>query len=111
MGFNSAFKGLNLEDPQSLVTWINSYSSTYLFLQCLRLILHVSSVQFVFLATLAVALAAPGYVSSPLAAPVVSPYAYTAHAAYAAPLAAYTGIGYPAYSSLSAPLVSAAYYG
>lgn len=78
----------------------------------MRLILHVLSVQFVFLATLAVALAAPGYVGAPLAAPLVSPYAYTAHAAYAAPLAAaYTGVGYPAYSPISAPIVSAAYYG
>jgi hypothetical protein len=69
-------------------------------------------VQFVFLATLATALAAPGYVGAPLAAPVVAPYAYTAHAAYAAPLpAAYTGLSYPAYSPISAPIVSAAYYG
>jgi len=81
------------------------------FTQCLfALILHVLCVQFVLLATLAAALAAPGYVGAPLAAPVVAPYAYTAHAAYAAPLtAAYTGIGYPAYSPISAPLVSAAY--
>jgi len=69
-------------------------------------------VQFIFLATLAVALAAPGYVGAPLAAPLVAPYSYTAHAAYAAPLtAAYTGLGYPAYSPISAPIVSAAYYG
>ena len=69
-------------------------------------------VQFVFLATLAAALAAPGYVGAPLAAPVVAPYAYTAHAAYAAPLAAaYTGLSYPAYGPISAPIVSAAYYG
>jgi hypothetical protein len=90
---------------------------SYLFIsteltRCLFLILTVSTVQFVFLTTLAAALAAPGYVSAPLAAPLVSPYAYTAHAAYAAPLtAAYTGIGYPAYSPISAPVVSAAYYG
>ena len=78
----------------------------------IRLSLHVLSVQFIFLATLAVALAAPGYVGAPLAAPLVAPYAYSAHAAYPAPLAAaYTGIGYPAYSPISAPLVSAAYYG
>lgn len=59
------------------------------------------------------ALAAPGIVSAPLAAaPLAAPYAYTAHAAYPAPLAAYTtGIGYPAYSAYSAPIVSAAYYG
>ena len=67
--------------------------------------------QIVFLAILAVALAAPGYVGAPLAAPVVAPYAYAAHAAYTAPLAAYTGIGYPAYNAISAPVVSAAYYG
>lgn len=97
--------------------WLNRWSAACLFLQrslsnCLRLILHVLCVQFVFLSTLAAALAAPGYVGAPLAAPVVAPYAYTAHAAYAAPLAAaYTGIGYPAYSPFSAPVVSAAYYG
>jgi hypothetical protein len=97
--------------------WLNCCSATCLFLQrsisiCLHLILQVLCVQFVFLATLVAALAAPGYVGAPLAAPVVAPYAYAAHAAYAAPLpAAYTGIGYPAYSPISAPLVSAAYYG
>lgn len=73
--------------------------------------LYFTSVQIVFLATLAVALAAPGYLGAPLAAPVVAPYAYAAHAAYAAPLTAYTGISYPAYSAISAPVVSAAYYG
>jgi hypothetical protein len=97
--------------------WLNCWSATFLFLQCslsicLRLILYVLCVQFVFLATVAAALAAPGYVGAPLAAPVVAPYAYTAHAAYAAPLTApYAGIGYPAYSPFSAPVVSAAYYG
>lgn len=78
---------------------------------CLFFIPYILSVQIVFLATLAVALAAPGYVGAPLAAPLVAPYAYTGHAAYTAPLAAYTGLGYPAYSAISAPVVSAAYYG
>ncbi|KDR14678.1 hypothetical protein L798_11450 [Zootermopsis nevadensis] len=68
----------------------------------------------VFLAILAVALAAPGLVGAPLAAPFTAPfaapYAYAAHPAYSAPLAAYTaGIGYPA--AYSAPLVNAAYFG
>jgi hypothetical protein len=59
-----------------------------------------------------VALAAPGLLGAPLAAPLAAPYAYAAHAAIPAPLAAYTtGIGYPAYSPYSAPIVSAAYYG
>ena len=92
--------------------WLNCCSVTPTLSVCLRLILYILPVQFVFLATLAAALAAPGYVGAPLAAPLVAPYAYTAHPAYAAPLtAAYTGIGYPAYNPISAPIVSAAYYG